>query len=485
VTGRRSIQTRVLLLVTIGMVGPLALMAWAGSRVQRQFEQELLADRTLLARSFAARVDALLSSELEAMQLAGRSADPAREIWNRRRFAALFKGYQVAPGESIDVVDAGGKVIASTDPARLLRDSDHAQFMAGLIRERRSASGSCHGCHQGSQGRVKELIAFSPLSVAHWGVAVRQPQTDTFAFAGGLSRNVIAIAAAMLGVALLFAWGASRSVIGPLASLTRAAETLAAGELNEPIRRLADDEIGRLRDALERMRVALKESIVRQLLARTMTAQEHERRRVARELHDETTQGLAALVMKIRAAAADAPPGPLHARLEDATALAVRTLDEVHRMIVDLRPSVLDDLGLKSAIVWCADKHLKSRGIAVRCEFADFERRLPPQHEIAVFRVAQEAMNNIARHAKAETVLIQASIRENRLTLEIEDDGAGFDASTLASPVDDGRGFGLLGMRERVEMLGGKLRIESAPGQGTDVAVSLPLEEEPWIGSAS
>src|SRR5262249_44792509 len=188
VTGRRSIQTRVFLLVTIGMIGPLALMAWAGSRAQRQFEQELLADRTLLARSCAARVDALLSSELEAMQLAGRSADPAREIWNRRRFAALFKGYEVAPGESIDVVDAGGKVIASTDPARLLRDSDHARFMAGLIRERRSAAGSCHRCHQRSPGRGKERLALAPLSVAHWGVAVRQPQTDMFAFAGGVSR---------------------------------------------------------------------------------------------------------------------------------------------------------------------------------------------------------------------------------------------------------------------------------------------------------
>ncbi|MGZ6143402.1 MAG: sensor histidine kinase, partial [Myxococcales bacterium] len=249
-----------------------------------------------------------------------------------------------------------------------------------------------------------------------------------------------------------------------------------------------EDEVGRLGEALEHMRVALKDSLVRQLLARTLTAQEHERRRVARELHDETSQSLAALVMRIRAALADAPEGPLRAKLIDAAALAVRTLDEVHRMIVDLRPSVLDDLGLKSAIVWYAERNLKTRGIAVRCEFADLDERLPPQHETAVFRVVQEAMNNIARHAGAESVLIQAAVKDGALSVEVEDDGEGFDPSAIAATPTDGRGWGLLGMRERVEMLGGTLRIDSAKGRGTHVALTMPLsssKETPWTASAS
>ncbi len=533
--GRRSIQARVLLLVAIGMLGPLAMMAWAGFSTQRRYEEQVLSERTLLAEFFAARLDALLSSELEALQSAAGAQDPAaalRELWVRRhalfdavfyadasqrmiveeprtgivaatalsidasqpafteivdgrsvaivpvrtwdgravgriggviepagaRLAALFKGYQVAQGESIDVVDASGRVIASTDARRVLRESEHGAFMADLIRQRKP----------GTRSDANELVAFAPVTVAHWGVSVRQPHSDALAF---LSRNVIAVAGVLLAIALLFAWGASRSVTLPLASLTRAAERLAAGQLDKPIRRLPEDEVGRLGEALERMRVALKESMVRQLLARTLTAQEHERRRVARELHDETSQSLAALLMRLRTALATAPSK----ELEDAVALAVRTLDDVHRMIVDLRPSVLDDLGLESAISWYADKHLKSRGIAVRCEFADLHGRLPPQHETAVFRVVQEAISNIDRHARAESVLIQASTRDHHLVVEVEDDGAGFDERAFVTPDRAGRGWGLLGMRERVEMLGGRLDIHSAPGKGTHLLVEVPL----------
>jgi signal transduction histidine kinase len=120
----------------------------------------------------------------------------------------------------------------------------------------------------------------------------------------------------------------------------------------------------------------------------------------------------------------------------------------------------------------------------VRCEFTDLHGRLPPQHETAVFRVVQEAMNNIARHAGAESVLIQGAVRDGRLTVEIEDDGKGFTPSAIATPVTDGRGWGLLGMRERVEMLGGTLRVDSAEGRGTHVILSVPLEAS-WTASAS
>ena len=143
-------------------------------------------------------------------------------------------------------------------------------------------------------------------------------------------------------------------------------------------------------------------------------------------------------------------------------------------IILDLRPAALDDLGLKSAIVWYAERRLK--GLSVRCEFSNLDQRLPPQHETAVFRVAQEAMNNIARHSGAESVLIQGALKDGKLSVEVEDDGEGFDAGAVSAPGEDGRGWGLLGMRERVEMLGGALRIDSAKGRGTHVALSVPVE---------
>ena len=204
-----------------------------------------------------------------------------------------------------------------------------------------------------------------------------------------------------------------------------------------------------------------------------MSAQEDERKRIARELHDDTSQSLAALVMAIDGALAALKAG-LTPRLEEAKALAVRTIEEVHRMILDLRPSVLDDLGLQSAIRWYADRHLTGRGISVRCEFDAPDRRFPAAFETALFRVCQEAMSNIARHAHAESVLIQLSEGEGVIRIEIEDDGRGLRAGAgVRTP--SGRHFGLMGIEERVEILGGKVTIDSAPGQGTRVRLEVPL----------
>jgi signal transduction histidine kinase len=211
------------------------------------------------------------------------------------------------------------------------------------------------------------------------------------------------------------------------------------------------------------------------LLRKVITAQEDERRRIARDLHDETTQSLAALVMRLQAALA-APQGEAGPRLKEAEALAVHALDEVHRIIVDLRPSVLDDLGLWSAIAWYSDRVLRKAGIAVRCESGCVEHeRLPTETRVAVFRAVQEALTNIAKHAEADAVLIQCDVRDGMLTIEIEDDGKGFDAAALAAPGEGGHGWGLLGIRERMEIIGGAARIDSSPGQGTHLVLSVPM----------
>lgn len=390
------------------------------------------------------------------------------------RFASILRGYRSVSGESIDLVDGAGAVLASSNPARV----------------RLSSAGE------------DELIARARISVARWEVAVRQPRSEALGF--DVSRRALAASVLALAIALAFAWGASRSLTRPLSALTAAAERISKGQLAEPIPPLDDDEVGLLGRALERMRATLEDSIallesrvaertadlarvnqelraredaVRQLLGKIIGAQEDERRRVARELHDETTQSLTTLAMRIQTAAAAAPPGEQRDHLEAAAVLAERTLDGVHRLIVDLRPAVLDDLGLKSAILWYAEKHLEPLGIAVRCEFSDLDGRLPAQLETAVFRVVQEALTNVARHAQASSVLIQAARRHGRLTLEIEDDGTGFDPAARAAPTPDGSGWGLLGMRERVEMLGGELRIDSAPREGTHLALWVPLTD--------
>ena len=414
-----------------------------------------------------------------------------------------------------DLVDASGVVLASTDRTRLHQPVGCAARLRQLVAERRSEGGFCRDCHRGGPPSV---MAFAPLSVARWGVAVVQPQAF-LATAGALPASFALLGLALVVVTGVFAWGAARSVTRPIAVLTGSAERIAAGGLDEPIPDLGHDELGRLGRSLEEMRTSLRDLLTqvehanellerrvdertgelaraneqlrerdgqRQRLLRTViTAQEDERKRIARELHDETTQSLAVLVMGLETAAAALKAGGPHPRLDEVKALAVRTLEEVHRLIFDLRPAVLDDLGLFSALRWYAERTLSSRGIGVRCEIQELERRLPPEFEIALFRIGQEVMNNIARHARAESVLIQLGPHAAgpgappELRIEIEDDGQGFDPGARR---EDRPHYGLLGIRERAELLGGVAIIDSAPGHGTRVEVRVPL---PADGQAS
>ena len=172
-------------------------------------------------------------------------------------------------------------------------------------------------------------------------------------------------------------------------------------------------------------------------------------------------------------AAMEAVRGGKTPRLDEVKALAVRTLEDVHRLILDLRPSVLDDLGLLSAVRWYGDRILAPRGVAVRCEFGELPR-LPPEMETALFRMCQETLSNVARHAQATAVLVQVGADRGDVLIDIEDDGKGFDAEEVARR-EGRRPWGLLGIRERAEILGGAARVDSSPGSGTHVTIRIPL----------
>ena len=307
-------------------------------------------------------------------------------------------------------------------------------------------------------------------------------------------RTSLWLAPALAAIATLLAWGVAWSVRHPVAVLTKAAERIASGDLSKPIPATTTDEIGRLAVALEKMRAHLQRSIadieawnaelearvesrtlqLRRVTQQVISAQEDERRRVARELHDETSQLVAAIAMGLDTAAAS--PQPPRERLRELHALVDRMHEGLHRLIVNLRPSVLDDLGLAAGIEWLAEHQLARIGVAARCELEDLQDvRLAPELEITVFRIVQEAIANIARHAGAESVLIQGSTGDGVLTIEIEDDGCGFDAKQASAGPGSLRGVGLLGMRERADLVGASLEIDSTPGQGTRVKLTVPV----------
>ena len=220
-----------------------------------------------------------------------------------------------------------------------------------------------------------------------------------------------------------------------------------------------------------------KEEARTQLLRKTIAAQEEERQRIARELHDETSQTLTALSVGLKTAimAPAQSPEEVRCRLGPLEAQATGMLVEIQRMIRDLRPSLLDDLGLITAIDWYAQARLKAQGIHVEWEVAGTEKRLPHELEIALFRVAQEAISNIARHAAAENVSIVLGFADGQVTLEIEDDGRGFDVADTLPGVRVNTQYGLAGMRERVSLFDGEFLIESQLGQGTRIQAKIPI----------
>ena len=347
-----------------------------------------------------------------------------------------------------------------------------------------------------------DITATGALQVVPWQILLRQSPAEALGPIMVQRTRILVLSPILIVLALLFSWGATHSVTEPLKALNVAARRIADGNLEEAVPPQADDEVGKLGRSLEAMRVALKTSLddltashdileqrvaartleLRQLLSKIVSVQEDERRRIARELHDETCQTLAALGMKLDAALSATTPEMARDRLTEARAFTGRTLSDIHAMIYDLRPSVLDDLGLFPAIRWLAEHILTPAKIAYRCEVSLPGRTLGLDRETTLFRAIQEAIRNVARHSEATQVLIQVEEQEHVLLVEIEDDGHGFDPASVAVPGPSGRGLGLLGMRERLSMVGGAVEVISSADAGTRVVLRVPFEEENHSG---
>lgn len=215
------------------------------------------------------------------------------------------------------------------------------------------------------------------------------------------------------------------------------------------------------------------------LLQHAITAQEEERKRIARELHDGTSQILTGLALNLQAAMDIAEmDGVQNARMDEllkkAHGLAVQTSIEVTRLINDLRPTLLDSLGLAPAIQRYVETCLQPKGIDATLKTRGHER-LPSEVEVALFRITQEAINNIMKHSEAKSVDIDLQCDGEKCILRIKDDGKGFDVEEITKVEKTGRGVGLFGMKERVTLVGGSCSIRSRPGQGTTIISEVPL----------
>jgi signal transduction histidine kinase len=234
----------------------------------------------------------------------------------------------------------------------------------------------------------------------------------------------------------------------------------------------------RLRKARERLRRLARQNLV---------AEEEERRRIARELHDETSQSLSGIALQLEAliemyAKSDNQDAQLTAGLKKVQALTVQVHKEVSRVISNLHPTVLETLGLVAAARQHTKNSLQPLNINVSVEVKGTEMRFPPDVEAALFRVIQGSVGNIVKHSKAKNASIVLVYRPDEFSMNISDDGQGFDVSRITDVEESGRGRGLFSMRERIGFLGGTSGVESRIGAGTTVWAKIPIGQEVRYG---
>jgi len=222
----------------------------------------------------------------------------------------------------------------------------------------------------------------------------------------------------------------------------------------------------------------------RQLARQILVVQEEEQKRLARELHDETSQALSGVALQLQvliemAEMSGSQNTEFITRLKKVQSLAVHVHTEVSRLITNLHPALLDTLGLVPAIRRHAESSLRPLGIKVSVETKGGDKRLPPEVEATLFRFIQGAIGNIVQHSRAKNAAIVLEYQGDDLLLQISDDGQGFDVLKITSIEESGRGRGVFSMKERIRLLGGTCRIESQLGQGTTVRASVPMS---WIG---
>ena len=269
-------------------------------------------------------------------------------------------------------------------------------------------------------------------------------------------------------------------IIGPISELSRTASQAVPGSTFHPVPERGPIELRSLTASFNQMVIQLAEqqTTLRQYAQKALLSQEEERQRLSHELHDGTVQDLVGLAQRLELCSSEMERDPVQARrrLDELRTLAKHTLDEVRNISNALRPPILQDLGLSAALqVLCNDLEGQLPHVHCTCQLSGIQRRLPPEMELAVFRVAQEALSNVRKHAQdAKHVSVSLEICEDSLLLEVKDDGLGSGQPDLGTLVRNGH-LGYAGMYERARLFNGTLEVDSAPGSGTTVKMDLPL----------
>lgn len=373
----------------------------------------------------------------------------------------------------IYVVDNAGRAVFHPDPALVGKDVSSSLAVQHALE---ALTGSVGGRFPDG---TETIASFATVGETWWRVIVEEPVDDVIVPILRFSSLVPMLVGAAVLLAIVVLYFSLRTIVRPLQRLASASARITGGEFSglhldvggvEEIRDLQRA----LRDMIERIR-RYQESM-RDYIEGITRGQETERARLSRELHDQTVQDLIAMTQRLQLASRALERGDLPTALEIlrvARSLAQDTLDELRRLIRALRPVYLEDLGFLPALEMLA-REIQTP--PVELHVSGQPRRLGSDVELAAFRVAQEALANAVQHARASRIALAVSFGERELTLSVEDDGMGFALPEGPDSLTREGHFGLVGMRERMLLLGGSLDIQSEPGKGTRITARIPIE---------
>lgn len=394
----------------------------------------------------------------------------ARTVENQRLVGALalpaFKS--IAPRGTPYLVDAQGTIIAHPDAARV---GENLGAHEGITQVTRGQAGATF--HHDATGN-ELVVGYAPIPPAGWGLLIDESWADVvepmFQFS-----ILLPVVLALVGVVALGAiYFGVRYVIRPLQQLSVAANRIAFGDYTAAEKHVGGArEIEDLRETLDAMakQVHTAQEAMQHYIGAVTRGQEEERKRLARELHDDTIQSLIALQQRIELTrkALTKDPDTAALKLNELKALTGDALVQVRGFVRDLRPTYLEELGLIPALEMLAQE------AGATFQVLGDEQRLDAERELVLFRITQEALRNIHKHAQATQVNVNVVFRPAEVTVEVQDNGVGFEAPSTPAAYAQAGHFGLTGMQERAQLFGGNVYVQSERGRGTRLIAYVPL----------
>ena len=327
-------------------------------------------------------------------------------------------------------------------------------------------------------GNDEHVVAYAPVAPVGWGI-VTEESWEMLATPTLRASQIMPLALVpVLVIAVVGLWFGVRQVVQPIQKLEERAAKLAWGDfesIGEQVGGIA--EVRHLQAELVQMAQKLRsaQQSLHDYIGAITRAQEDERRRLARELHDDAIQSLIALKQRIQLTRLGLKGQDAADSMAELENLAEQTIDNLRRQTRALRPMYLEDLGLVTALEMLAQETSVGAGIRVDFRSQGDERRLPPEVELTLYRMAQEALSNVTRHAQASQASVELRFERERVALEVSDNGQGFEVPRSPAEFAPSGHFGLLGLYERAELIGARLEIRSAPGKGARIQVYMPI----------